>query len=59
MALGGRAAERLTFNHLSTGAQDDLQRVTRMAYAQVTKYGFSEKLLNLAFPEQGNSSEVW
>lgn len=41
MALGGRVAEYVIFNHLSTGAQDDLQRVTRYAYAQVSTYGMS------------------
>lgn len=50
MALGGRAAEDLVFGHLSTGAQDDLQRVTKMAYAQVSQYGFSDIVRNMAFP---------
>lgn len=35
MALGGRVAESLTFNKITTGAQNDLQKVTKMAYAQV------------------------
>lgn len=35
MALGGRVAESLTFNKITTGAQNDLQKVTKMAFAQV------------------------
>ena len=35
MALGGRVAESITFNRVTTGAQNDLQKVTKMAYAQV------------------------
>ncbi len=38
MALGGRVAEELTFGRVSTGAQDDLNKVTRLAYAQVTQF---------------------
>lgn len=36
MALGGRAAENIVFNSITTGAQDDLEKVTKMAYAQVS-----------------------
>lgn len=36
MALGGRVAESLTFNKITTGAQNDLQKVSQMAYAMVT-----------------------
>jgi AFG3 family protein len=43
-ALGGRVAEELFFGRITTGAQDDLQKVTQMAYAQVVKYGMSEKV---------------
>lgn len=35
MALGGRAAENLTFHQITTGAQNDLEKVTKIAYAQV------------------------
>jgi cell division protease FtsH len=42
--LGGRAAEWVVFHHLSTGAADDLARVTDIARAMVTRYGMSEKL---------------
>ena len=46
--LGGRAAEWLVFRHLSTGAADDLVRVTDIARAIVTRYGMTEKLGNVA-----------
>lgn len=36
MIMGGRVAESLTFNKITTGAQNDLEKVTKMAYAQVT-----------------------
>ncbi len=49
MTLGGRAAERLIFDKISTGAQNDLDRVTRTAYAMVAVYGMSEKLGNVSF----------
>ena len=44
MALGGRIAEELVFGEATTGASSDLQHVTRMATAMVTRYGMSEKL---------------
>lgn len=37
MALGGRVAEKIMFNHLSTGAADDLRKVTQLAYSQVNE----------------------
>lgn len=52
MALGGRAAELIKFNHLSTGAQDDLKRVTDMAMAQIKEYGFDSVIGNISFPKQ-------
>lgn len=55
MALGGRAAESLIFNHVSTGAQDDLQRVTKMAYAQISSYGMNERVGHLSFPSDAES----
>ena len=42
--LGGRAAEKLTLDDISTGASNDIQRATEIARDMVTKYGFSEKL---------------
>jgi cell division protease FtsH len=47
--LGGRAAELVVFGHLSTGAADDLRRVTDIARSMVTRYGMSEKLGNVAY----------
>ncbi|XP_061388137.1 paraplegin [Musca vetustissima] len=44
MALGGRAAEDLTFGRITTGAQNDLEKVTKMAYAQVKKFGMNDKI---------------
>jgi cell division protease FtsH len=47
--LGGRAAELIVFDHLSTGAADDLRRVTDIARSMVTRYGMSERLGNVAY----------
>jgi spastic paraplegia protein 7 len=52
MALGGRVAESLTFNKITTGAQNDLQKVTKMAYAQVRVYGMSKSVGLVSFPEE-------
>jgi AFG3 family protein len=49
MTLGGRAAEDLIFGKISTGAQNDLERVTRMAYAMVTIYGMNAKIGHVSF----------
>jgi AFG3 family protein len=55
MTLGGRISEILFFNKISTGAQDDLRKVTQLAYAQVVHYGMSEKVGNVSFetPQPG------
>ncbi len=47
--LGGRAAEKLVFHHLSTGAADDLVRVTDIARGMVTRFGMDEKLGPVAY----------
>jgi cell division protease FtsH len=47
--LGGRAAELIVFDHLSTGAADDLRRVTDIARSMVTRYGMSDKLGSVAY----------
>ncbi len=44
MAIGGRVAEEIVFGRISTGAQNDLERITRMAYAMVVYYGMSERV---------------
>jgi len=49
MALGGRVAESLTFNRITTGAQNDLEKVTKMAYAQIREFGFSETVGLVSF----------
>lgn len=54
MTLGGRASEEIFFSKISTGAQNDLQQVTRIAYAMVTVYGMNDKIGNISFydPQQ-------
>jgi AFG3 family protein len=49
MTLGGRASEELNFHKISTGAQNDLQQITRIAYSMVTVYGMNEKVGNVSF----------
>lgn len=49
MALGGRAAEELTFGEITSGAYDDIERTTNMARRMVTEWGMSEKLGPLTF----------
>ncbi|WP_352429308.1 ATP-dependent zinc metalloprotease FtsH [Thermoflexus sp.] len=49
MALGGRAAEEIVFGDITTGAAEDLERVTELARAMVTRYGMSEKLGPMVF----------
>ena len=53
MTMGGRVAEDITFNKISTGAQNDLERITKLAYAMVSLYGMSEKVGNDSFNDQG------
>ena len=48
-ALGGRAAEQLVFGTISSGAQNDLEKVTKQAYAMISIFGMSEKVGNLSF----------
>lgn len=55
MALGGRVAEQLCFGSITTGAQDDLKRVTRAVYAQITNFGMSEKVGKVYFPKANES----
>jgi len=57
MTLGGRAAETIFFGKISTGASNDLQQITKMAYAMVTVYGMNEKVGNVSFydPQQDNT----
>ena len=55
MALGGRAAEEVVFGKISTGAQNDLERITKMAYGMVTVYGMNEKLGNVSYYDSQQS----
>ncbi|GAB4399019.1 MAG: ATP-dependent zinc metalloprotease FtsH [Microscillaceae bacterium] len=55
MTLGGRAAEELVFDRISTGALSDLERITKMAYAMVTIYGMNEKIGNISFYDSKQS----
>ena len=52
--LGGRIAEEIIFGEISTGAQNDLERVTEIAYNMVVVYGMSEKVGYLSFLESNN-----
>jgi cell division protease FtsH len=49
MTLGGRAAEEIVFGKISTGAQNDLERITKLAYAMVTMYGMNKNVGNVSF----------
>ncbi|CAH8282428.1 unnamed protein product [Eruca vesicaria subsp. sativa] len=57
MTLGGRAAEQVLIGRISTGAQNDLEKVTKMTYAQVAVYGFSDKVGLLSFPPRDDGYE--
>uniref|UniRef100_A0AAR2KV53 Mitochondrial inner membrane m-AAA protease component paraplegin n=1 Tax=Pygocentrus nattereri TaxID=42514 RepID=A0AAR2KV53_PYGNA len=58
MALGGRASEAITFNKVTTGAQDDLRKVTRVAYAMVKQYGMVPSVGQVSFPETEEQGAV-
>uniref|UniRef100_A0A3Q2E8N3 SPG7 matrix AAA peptidase subunit, paraplegin n=1 Tax=Cyprinodon variegatus TaxID=28743 RepID=A0A3Q2E8N3_CYPVA len=58
MALGGRAAEAITFNKVTTGAQDDLRKVTRVAYSMVKQYGMCDSVGQVSFPETEEQGAV-
>ena len=54
MALGGRVAESLIFNKVTTGAQDDLKKVTKLAYNQIRSFGMNERVGYISFPDNDN-----
>ena len=56
--LGGRVSEQLTFGQLSTGALNDLERVTKQAYAMVAYYGMSEEVGNLSFYDSTGENDM-
>jgi ATP-dependent Zn protease len=55
--LGGRAAEKVIFNKISTGALSDLEKVTKQARAMVTVYGLNESLGNITYYDSSGQSE--
>jgi len=55
--LGGRAAEEVIFGKISTGALNDLEKVTKQAYAMVTYYGLSKKIGNVSFYDSTGQQE--
>jgi len=57
MAMGGRVAEEIIFGRISTGAQNDLERITAMAYAMVVDYGMSEKIGYVSFNLSGKGEQ--
>ena len=57
MTLGGRASEEIFFDKISTGASNDLQQITKTAYAMITVYGMNDKVGNISYydPNQDNT----
>jgi cell division protease FtsH len=57
MTLGGRASEEIFFGKISTGASNDLQQITRIAYSMITVYGMNDKVGNISYydPNQENT----
>jgi cell division protease FtsH len=55
--LGGRAAEEVFLHQMSTGAINDLERVTKRAYAMVAYFGMSEKLANMSYYDSSGNSD--
>lgn len=54
MTLGGRAAEEIIFGKISTGAQNDLEKITKMTYAMITIYGMNDKIGNISYYDPQN-----
>ena len=52
MTMGGRVAEDIIFGKISTGAQNDLERITKLSYAMITLYGMNPKVGNISFNDQ-------
>ncbi|MBN2480817.1 MAG: ATP-dependent zinc metalloprotease FtsH [Bacteroidales bacterium] len=57
--LGGRASEQIVFGKISTGALNDLERVTKQAYAMVSYFGLSEKVGNISFYDSTGQNEYY
>jgi cell division protease FtsH len=56
-ALGGRASEEIIFGQISTGALNDLEKVTKQAYAMISYFGMSEKIGNISFYDSTGQSD--
>ncbi|RIJ49337.1 ATP-dependent metallopeptidase FtsH/Yme1/Tma family protein [Maribellus luteus] len=56
-ALGGRAAEEIVFGKISSGAQNDLEKITKQAYAMVSIFGMSEKVGNVSYYDSTGQSD--
>lgn len=57
MTMGGRVAEDITFGRISTGAQNDLERITKLAYAMTAVYGMNHKVGNVSFRDSSTESQ--
>ena len=57
MTMGGRVAEDITFGRISTGAQNDLERITKLAYAMTAVYGMNPKVGNVSFNDSSGESQ--
>ena len=55
--MGGRAAEKVTFNRISTGALSDLEKVTKQARAMVTVYGLNDQIGNVTYYDSSGQSD--
>ena len=58
MTMGGRVAEDIIFGRISTGAQNDLERITKLAYAMTTVYGMNKKVGNVSFANSEGGNEM-
>ncbi|MEX0813119.1 MAG: ATP-dependent zinc metalloprotease FtsH [Chitinophagales bacterium] len=56
MTLGGRAAEEVFFGRITTGAQNDLERITKMAYSMITIYGMNDRVGKVSFHDPQNEN---
>ena len=57
MTMGGRVAEEIIFGKITTGAQNDLEKITKMSYAMVVDYGMSEEIGYVSFNMSGQSDQ--